>query len=457
MNNDFKNNLKTENSNWDNFSQKEASNLILNTFINTYSNYNDISNSKEAQYYFHNMVAALMIEYHKHFPSYEVKANYRFKSQKSIIDKILEYMNREDKSDITKNNNDYNFLLKQIKDVFAMKIVLGNRPSSFHSNDDKINKLIEEKVSNQEALTLMQEFLSKLVSNDFSIDSTYSYNVTKKEYYKKCKELLTYIKGTIHESSTNLLLSYQELEEAIDLLLDSIESNELITEEDFPNGDINFQNLYNDFSSRIYDKLDLEILTRQIDSILKNSPILKRLGLTLNEFKEKRTPDGYVSNFMGINTPLGPIELQLQSMHEYREGNYGYAAHTQMKGKQIKGYKIPTSDDEKSLKQFRGFVKFISPKVYVCEFDDVEKNKVLIQGYSDYKNYRNIIGQVKEGSIKEKALFKYFDTLYSKRTKLFLSDGESFELIPYDINKYLDSPDFKKVTEKNSKIEDIEL
>ena len=93
---------------------------------------------------------------------------------------------------------------------------------------------------------------------------------------------------------------------------------------------MNFFKALDDFTSRVHDKLDLAVLTKQVDSLFENNELFEKLHISQSPkaMKKKRTKDGFVSNFLYIDTLFGTIECQLQSQHEYQEGNYGYAAHT---------------------------------------------------------------------------------------------------------------------------------
>lgn len=458
MSKNFKKQLK-----WDKFSQEKASELILNTFYKQFDNYNNTVNSKSVQYYFHTMVAIIMKDYHNYFPGYETEIDYRFKSPKSIIDKILDYMSREDTSKLEFDikTKEFNYSINEIQDAFAMRIIINDRPSTFHSSDEKIDRLAQEKVENQKFLAELQEFQNNLIEDNLSIKPKYKYVITKKEYYSRCKKIIEHIILTIPEECKDLIAKYEKMKANIDetlvILDNSLEECELIDENDFPSDEIDFVKLFNDFSSRIYDKIDLEVLTRQMNSMFKDSESLKKLGITFNGFKEKRSDKGYVSNFIYLQTPLGPIECQLQSKHQFKEGNFGYAAHGEMDNKQIERYKIPNIEDDKKIQHFREAVSFISPSVYRAKLDNVEKNKVLIEGYSDYKNYRNIVGQVQEGSPQEKALLTYFSKMYNIRDKIFDPSEEFFEFSKYDIENYLKSSELKEIIEKLVNKEDEEL
>lgn len=82
--------------------------------------------------------------------------------------------------------------------------------------------------------------------------------------------------------------------------------------------------------------------------MFENNELFEKLHISLSPkaMKKKRTKDGFVSNFLYINTLFGTIECQLQSQHEYQEGNYGYAAHTNLKGKAISPFRIPEPKDK---------------------------------------------------------------------------------------------------------------
>ena len=451
MENEFKKELK-----WDTFSQKDAEELLLNTFESEVSHTNRF-NSEEARKYFRMFISTIMIEYDKYFHDYGIEIYYRSKSLKSIIDKVLDYMSREDASVLKYNQatNNYDFFVKNITDGFAFKIVMKNRPSTFHANNKEMQSLIDEKIKNQEFLGRMQEFKNKLIDDEFSIKPNYLYNVTKRDYYNNCKELIQRILTTISPKATKLISHYHDLEESVDetlkIIYDIGEESDMIDKDDYPSDKLDFSKLLQEFSARIYDKLDLEVLTRQMTSLFKNSQLLDKLHVVHTKSKPKTAASGYVSNFIFLNTPFGEIECQLQSEHEYWENNFGYSAHSRMDKKKVQRYKIPDSKNKKQISTFRDFMHYVSPKSYHVTFDNVEKNKVLIQGYSDYKNYRNLVGQVPEGSQQEKALIKYFEKMYRVRDDIFESLGQTHEITPYDINKYLDSEDFKQILKDDTK------
>ena len=356
--------------------------------------YNAKFNSPESQNFFHHLVAAIMLEYNKYFEAYKIRCNYRFKSPKSLADKIVDYVARPEKH---KDSNPNTLDIKEITDVFAMRLILVDRPSSFHSKDPEINELVKEKVRNQEFIAQMQEFKSRLVDDEFSITPTYLYEVTKKEYYTKCLEIIDRLISILPVEATDLINKYQAQREAIteslDFLTDTMPEDTLVDETDFPSEEengVDFIKLLDNFSCRIYDKVDLATLTKQSESIFQNSELLKKFGVSIQNCKKKRAPSGYTSNFIYLNTPLGVVECQLQSKNQFRDGNIGESAHNQMSGKTIKGFKIPDPKNSDEVKKFKSSVFYIAPKYFTSRMDEIEDGKVLIQGYTDSVSYTHL-------------------------------------------------------------------
>ena len=473
---------------------------FLRGFITEYSKNVRKFNSDEVQEYFHMFIAATMLEYHKFYENFDLEVPYRIKSPKSVLDKVLEYLSRQEKSVYDYNEyNEYQGKLREdLTDMFAMTMVGYNRPPTFYSNDPEIQELIKEKKINHALLGEMQKFKLSVKKDEFSGTGTdaYNYYCTKKQYYINCMMILERLKTMVDPKATELLSRYnkmldviksnvpekffyvcdnkikelnevenldteEKLEKAYNEIYNLIgqcnlsehEEKQLmqkITEEDTK--DVNFLKLEEDFTSRLYDKIDLAILTKQIYSVFDKSETLKKFGIKLDKesAKRKRTSRGYVANFVYLETPFGKIEMQIQSKHENNEGNYGYSAHSDMDGKVIKEFDIPELDDEEGLNVFRTCVAFISPQKFFARFDNSEPNRIMTQIFGQFQNYKSVISQVKKGSNDESRLKKYFGKLYAKRRKYFPNDYKKEKIesfIEYDIEEYLNSPEFKKLME----------
>lgn len=476
-------------------------------FITEYSKNVKKYNSPEVQEYFHTFISTMMLEFHKSYENFDIRVPYRIKSPKSVFDKVIDYLIREDKSsyEVNADNEPQGKLKEDLADMLAITIVGCNRPSTFFSKDEEISQLIEEKKRNHSLLGEAQRFKLDITKNEFSgtDPDQYNFDLSRRDYYISSIILLERIKTMVHPNATKLIDQYNEMlmkiksqvpdeffnlvdKEAIrqngDKKITTTEKmrkayrdlrtstkrlplskndkaflNDNYTKEDTET--VDFLNLFNDFSARIYDKLDLAILTKQVDSVFEKSEVLKKFGVSLDKtkMKEKRTPSGYVSNFIYLNTPFGKIEVQLQSQHENQEGNYGYSAHGKMQGKAFQEFELPELGDEKALQEFRTCVEFISPKKFLATFDNSEPNRIMIQKYGDYQNYKSLITQVTRGSEDYQRLQQYFRKLYTKRDKIFPNEDrhekiESF--IWYDVNKYLKSPKLAKILDNETTIKD---
>jgi hypothetical protein len=152
---------------------------------------------------------------------------------------------------------------------------------------------------------------------------------------------------------------------------------------------------------------------------------------------------------MFLNTPFGKVELQLQTQHENMEANIGYAAHCNMPGKQIKEIEIPKDrTDEKAMDDFRTAVEIISPKKFLAQYDNSESNRILVQKFGKYQNYKSVTSQVRKGTSTAKRIEKYFGELYKIRTEVFPDEAEQemIESFIYsDIDEYLKSDEFKRI------------
>lgn len=476
-------------------------------FITEYERNVKKFNEKSTQNYFNNFIAALMLEYHKAYENFDIRVPYRIKSAKSALEKVLEYLGRDDKSIYEYNaQQEYQGRLREdLKDMFAMTIVACDRPPTFYSNDSEINALIQEKKKNHALLGTMQKYKLRITDSEFPgvEPSSYSYNgnSSRQEYYLNCMLLISRIKTLISPKATKLLQRYDDMIERIRnnvpetffMIIDSIAidaniAQRLNSEEDikmayelaksvkqsgFASGDIrsvsqaitpedieiiDFLELIEDFTARIQDKLDLAVLKKQVYSVFEKSELIKKFGVTIcpESEKAKRTEGGYVSDFVYLSTPFGRIEMQLQSQHEHKEGNYGYAAHCDIQGKAIKEFEIPRKNDRAKIAEFRTCVEFISPKKFLAQFDNSEPDRILTQVYGKYQNYKSIMTQVKRDSDEDKRLKEYFSKIYVRRNELFTGEArqemiESF--IPFDIDIYLKSKEFKKIMESEQESE----
>lgn len=482
-------------------------------FINEYGKNVYKYNNPVTQNYFNNLIAAIMLEFNGAFENSDIRTLYRIKSAKSVIDKMLEYFGRDDKFILEENNfGELQRSLKEdLKDMFAMTIVGCSRPPILYSDNPEIQALIKEQNTNHSILAEMQKYKCRLTGSEFSSGKKSSYKfegnkeferLSKEEYYVYCMSLIERIKSLIDPNAKKLLKKYDDMldrirekvpdsftsiaepfifEDSIAYPRTTFDKKQIVSQisssrilkmgddareltemkQPISNDDVevvDFLDLIDDFSARINDKLDLLVLRKQVEATFENSELLKKFGVRIspNSLKQKRTEDGYVADFIYIETPFGIIELQLQTQHENQEGSYGYAAHGDMEGKNLKEFDIPDLENEAELKDFRTCVEFVSAKKYIAQFDNAEKARVFIQVLGKYQNYKSIMTQVKSGSEDDKRLTEYFAKLYKSRNEIFPGEAEQERMesfIYYDIEEYMQSKEFKNIVNRQKEQE----
>ena len=420
--------------------------------------YMQIHDNSQIHNYFHHLVAAIMISQYEMYEFSGINIPYRLKAPNSIENKLKTRLkNAKVTYDINQQMHVNN--VKPIFDILAMKIIARRRPPNFYSTDPEINALISERKANQVFLEEMQEFRGRLIENEYTKKENYNFkcNCTKMEYYLKCRELILRLKKLVDPQSTNLLEQYDKQLFDIDNRLELIkatkipgESDEIVTQEDLADPNINFFTSLTSYETRFYDKSDLAILTKQFVSLFEDNEMFDKLGVSLydpeNPIEKKRTPNGYESNFIVLNTLLGPIECQIQTENQYRFGNYGFAAHTKFKS--VQPLQIPDISDPNQIAGFVQQINKIIPKGYLARMDDNEPGRVMIQKFNDYQNYKGLITQVTKGDPSEKLLRNYFSKLYALRKQIFKTQEKSMGYIDFDIEDYVQSDEFKELKDK---------
>lgn len=278
--------------------------------------------SPEAMEYFNNLVAAIMLEYRKAYPNCKITIFYRIKSCKSIFDKIVDYLSRDEDSKNPKceygtnpNNPNKPKILEEMSDVFAMTVVFKRGEETYISSDPEIQKLADEKKRNVALHEAMQHFKIEITEKEFSgtDKNNYKFNVDRRKYYLYCILMINRIKSLINPNATKLLEKYDEMLERIqqlvpekfyqyatvmfaemeDLKVLNSESyinmiewmielsmtvsgvtkeeesrlNENFSQEDVDA--VDFLSIYNAFVLRIPDNMDLKKLTKQFCSIFE--------------------------------------------------------------------------------------------------------------------------------------------------------------------------------------------
>lgn len=373
---------------------------------------------------------------------YSVECTYRLKSKRSLIHKIIKYINNDEKH-IPSSSDEYDFDISPIVDVFAMNFILTGRSESFYYKDPEIERLISEEEDNKVFASEMKRFATRLINTDNPSKPQFLYEVTKKEYYERCIQILDRLISILPPEATAVIERYTKQKKSFRELLNFIEETMpeediLVDETDYPTEghNIDFIRLLDSLYSKIHDKLDLAVLTIQVNSLFSNSKLLEGLGVKLVGFEEKRTERGYVANFVHLSTPYGNIEFQLQSKNQYKDGNTGDSAHSELEDKDITGFKIPNVDNPKETKKFARSVSFVSPNFGIAMIDRLKGSSVILQELGDFMNYVRVLRQVREGE-KLNAVDAYIAKLKSISHRIFKSFGISIEISRNDILKYI--------------------
>ena len=124
-----------------------------------------------------------------------------------------------------------------------------------------------------------------------------------------------------------------------------------------------------------------------------------------------------------------PIECQIQTMEQYRDGNVGFSAHSKRPEKGQKLKSIPSTgksskytDPKGSLKYCREFlshIMHISPQFAIAKTsgNDFESGRITITKYDAYEALR-LVSRVPKGTPAFIHYNAYFSELYDKRDEL---------------------------------------
>ena len=150
--------------------------------------------------------------------------------------------------------------------------------------------------------------------------------------------------------------------------------------------------------------------------------------------KSKKTHNGYRSEFIGLDltvriddetTIVLPVETQIQTIQQYRDGNSGFSAHTKLAKKGMKLKNIPTTGDSSRYKEDIGYYReYLSHIMHTAPSCAIARNagndRVVIIPSDIYESFR-LISNVPEDSPAYKSYIKYFKELYSRRDEILPS------------------------------------
>lgn len=430
--------------------------------------YKELYDNPDYREYFKYLMATIMFYQNKRYPSYGVSMTSRFKASRSINNKVRKRYVEADKSydDKGENLNDIN--IRPFADAFAIKFISESTPPLFYSTYPHISELIAQRDKNQKFLKEMQIFKSRLIYDDFRDREDYEPrpNVPKIEYYQNSRRLLEKLLEYVDPAETDLIETYKTKITDIDNRLKLLKASHLenspkgmVDETDIStNNKIDFFALLTDCEERYSNEVEIQNATMQFLSLFETNPIFKKLGVSVDysKLEEKRAQSGYESNFVILNTPLGPVECQIQTEPQRRSGSYGPGAHTKLKGKAIDPIEIPDGNDEEALKKFIEQINEIAPRYYEVNMDPNEQGRVMVKQLSDYQNYKAVISQVAKGDPLEELIYLHFDELSAlTNTQAFKKLEKTHEVTEgftrIDIEKYADSEKLENLKQMAAK------
>lgn len=456
--------------------------------------YRKLYDNPEYREYLEYILGSLMLIQMRKFPRFLTYIDARFKSPESIRKKISNRLNEEGYGFSLDESGNIKFDSRPLLDAFAMKVTSERMPELLYSPDPYINDLIQEKEKNRDFLRNMQFFRGKLNCDAFSYRDTLKlrkpeynpetreyedFTVTRIEYYQKCQELLEKLKTLVSPTEESVLKRYDEqLNYVKGRLKDLRALNEPDPEKakirnvDLENSEINFITLLNEFEERYNAKVELYNSTMQFLSLFRDDDIFDKLGVSvdMSTLEEKRATSGYESNFIILNTLVGPIEVQIQTLDQHEYGSFGPAAHSKRANKERDLPILPAEGSKEEIESLAQKLAQRVPIYYHITRDTKEPERVIAQRFDDYQNSKAYYSQIDQQDLaKIMDNHEYFErfmnlTQTEAFQKAMVNKGATLGFTPIDIEKYADSDKLKKLKEeaeakkdKSKKHEDNEL
>ena len=392
------------------------------------------------------IMAAIVIENERINDSdvFPIQIYRRYKSNDSMAKKIEEWSGREEKKGA------------QVTDYLGFRVVPEAEHSVFYGDSDPV---LQEMIDRRESMRLYLAERYKELST--------SPEMTFNDYRLKCKEVLSKLKTVFPKEATTRIEYYDKLAETIDedyntytTMLD--DADEKLTLQDISElTHVNIKSLLTELTSQYPNEVMLYKLHKDLINTFENSELLRALGITMsndpNRTKHKSTPNGYRSEFIGLDLSIKlkdgriitlPIECQVQTQEQYRDGKAGFASHSKLEGKKVLLKSLPKKGDGKAytdangaLEEYRQFLHHImniSPSFAIAKKtgDDFENERVNVTPYDLYEAFRLVSSVPKDNSTYFRIYSKYLNDLYERRDELLPSGTE---LLPKYI-RYEDIP-----------------
>ena len=411
---------------------------IFNRLVKDYPK----DNMPQVQEFFTRFANAVMFELSRTTKS-NIKAYGRIKSQYSFLGKCFYRASAHNK--------------KPINDLFGMKLVL-------KSTNDVLpisNPLMQQKLDNDKHISEFQTIVDTYLKDPE--DSTVLASLKVSEYYSKFIELLDHVKGVISPKATEYIAFIDQKKQFIQKKLDNITALGL-TDMPAKEADLKMDNEFKLFydPTQVYtsdfeavlakyqelndDLINFPILLRQVNNVFENSKLIKRFGVSILKSDSKENEKGYKAQFIVLDTPVGRMEVQLQTDNQLREGVTGFNAHDKFKSIPPLPV-IPPLDNKEKFDDYIDAVDFISPFTFFVAEEDSSTNELTMKTTYDtrYFSLKKVVEVSKESPVYS-LVNRYLAETYRRR---ILNSGnqpdESMQI--EDIADYLTSSSFKQLTQ----------
>ncbi len=345
-----------------------------------------------------NYILAAIIFENQHMTPVEdffpIKISRRYKSNDSLAHKLTQ-------KDI-------------VTDYLGFKITPESEHDIFYSTDPVLQEMIDRRENVRRFVAESFKKLSKTKTTTFE------------NYCMKCIEILDRLRTVFVDRSlddtkysdtyaTERKEDYErqklEIYNALDdyQTLHGNEDEELTLDDISEIAKFDIKALLNELQNNMTNEVTLYQLRKNLMHIFENSDLLDGLGVSIafDQTFHKAKPNGYRSEFIGlvIDIPAAygeaielPIECQIQTIEQERDGEVGYSAHIKRAGKKRELKPVPKIEPNKRYSDPHGvlseyidfltFVKNISPAFAEAK---TSKNRVEILPKDIYGEYEQIL------------------------------------------------------------------
>lgn len=304
--------------------------------------------------------------------SFPIQISRRYKSDNSLKEKLTEWAGRKEKNG------------ERVPDYLGFKIIPEAQHSTFYSNGDQVlQRMIDKREQHRAFIAEKYKQLSENTTMTFH------------EYAKHCEDVLNELHSLFPASASSRRKHYKNMINTVNedysayaaILEDSDEPMSL--EEILELTTVNIKKLLKELTLNYPNEVMLYKLKSDLMNVFENSDLLHGLGVSVSRdssrTKPKSTPNGYRSEFIGLDLNLRlengrmislPIECQVQTQEQYRDGNIGFSAHSKLPTKryQLKSlpktgtgvYTSPT-DELQACREYLSHVMHISPSFAIAK------------------------------------------------------------------------------------------